>query len=99
MDQVVLSQDSVQRNSGLWSFTKYDALGRDIMSGIYTSAVARTAIEAAVNALYPVTGNSLWENRTADPLGYSNFSFPKTGTITYHTVKYYDDYTFPGATD
>ena len=77
MDQVVLSQDSVQRNSGLWSFTKYDALGRDIMSGIYTSAVARTAIEATVNAFYPVTGNSLWENRTADPLGYSNLSFPK----------------------
>ena len=50
-----------------------------------------------VNAFYPVTRNSLWENRTADPLGYSNLSFPKTGTCNYHTVQYYDDYTFPGA--
>lgn len=35
-------------------FTKYDALGRNVMTGMYTSAVARTAIETTVNAFYAV---------------------------------------------
>lgn len=37
LDQVIGSQDSVQRARNEWTFTKYDGLGRIIMNGLYVS--------------------------------------------------------------
>ena len=97
LDQLVLSQDSAQRNANQWLFTKYDALGRTVMTGIYTSASNRPAQQAALeswqDAHYPI-----WEQRdnSGGPaaMGYGNASFPDQSLTSYHTVTYYDDYAF-----
>ncbi|AFD06653.1 RHS repeat-associated core domain protein [Solitalea canadensis DSM 3403] len=99
LDQVVLTQDAVQRNKAAdeWLFTKYDALGRVVMTGLYkdggnitvlTSNVKRIELQARVDTL-----SKVWESR---PTGdYSNNSFPTSIADTY-TVNYYDNYAFTG---
>ncbi|AFD06620.1 DUF6443 domain-containing protein [Solitalea canadensis] len=101
LDQVVLTQDAVQRAKAAdeWLFTKYDALGRVIMTGLYkdggniavlTSNVKRLDLQTQVDGQDPA---NLWETRTAGD--YSNNSFPISISDTY-TVIYYDNYAFPG---
>ncbi|WP_158800307.1 DUF6443 domain-containing protein [Pedobacter sp. L105] len=92
LDQPVLTQDSVQRNNAQWMFSKYDALGRVVLNGLYSSAVARTAMEATVNAQ-----SVLWESRQATGNGYTNVAFPQSSVSLYLGIQYYDDYNFPGA--
>lgn len=94
LDQVILSQDGVQRKSGKWSFNKYDALGRLIVTGLYTDSSLRTAMQLTVSK---EDSASLWEQRLASgEVGYSNVAFPRTMT-SYYSVNYYDDYNFPGS--
>ncbi|AFD06646.1 RHS repeat-associated core domain protein [Solitalea canadensis DSM 3403] len=99
LDQVVLTQDAVQRakSADEWLFTKYDALGRVIMTGLYkdggditvlTSNVKRLDLQSQVDAQ-----TNLWETRTTGD--YSNNSFPISISDTY-TVNYYDNYAFTG---
>lgn len=101
LDQVVLTQDAVQRNKTAdeWLFTKYDALGRVVMTGLYkdggnvtvlTSNVKRLELQTQVDAQAPT---NLWETRSAGD--YSSNSFPTSFADTY-TVNYYDNYTFTG---
>lgn len=94
LDQLVLSQDSLQRGRQEWLFTKYDALGRTIITGVYTSNSSRASLEGSVRD-HPV----LWEERdnsnvNGEGTGYDHLSFPKTGIVNYHTFSYYDDYDF-----
>ncbi|GGH32964.1 hypothetical protein GCM10011418_46840 [Sphingobacterium alkalisoli] len=97
-DQPVLSQDAMQRGAGKWSYTKYDALGKVVSTGIYTntSLTSQLLAQNAVNSHPLVNGvRPLWEDRigTAD---YTNKAFPTSGTVAYVT-NYYDDYAFTGA--
>jgi|GEM_PF-2278381 len=93
-DQVILTQDSVQRAGKKWSYIKYDALDRVVSTGIYSNSangqITRGQIQALADAAV-----SLHETRngTAD---YTNISFPSSGLLPL-TVEYYDDYTFSGA--
>ncbi|MEE1944593.1 DUF6443 domain-containing protein [Pedobacter sp. KR3-3] len=88
LDQVVLTQDSVQRNSGQWSFMKYDALGRTIMTGILGSNVARDSWQYSVD-IHPV----LWENRESNGgTDYTNNAIPAAGISKWGVLSYYDDY-------
>ena len=65
-------------------FTKYDILGREIMTGTYTG----TALPAGSNALY--------ENKSTGKYKYTtNLAFPTSGLGIY-TVTYYDDYDYDG---
>ncbi len=94
LDQLVLSQDSVQRNVGQWLFTKYDVLGRMIITGVYGSANTRAALEFAVD-----NHAVLWEERdngntNGAGTGYSHLAFPNAGITNYHLFNYYDDYDF-----
>lgn len=50
LDQVVATQDGNQRLNNQWLITKYDALGRVIMTGIWNSSVAPAALKASVYA-------------------------------------------------
>jgi len=94
LDQLVLSQDSLQRGRQEWLFTKYDALGRTIITGVYGSANGRAALELAVEG-----HTVLWEERDNSNVngtgtGYSHLAFPNTGISSYHLFSYYDDYDF-----
>lgn len=52
-DRVVLTQDSVQRANNQWNYTKYDALNRAVVSGIYSpgSAITLATMQATVSNL------------------------------------------------
>jgi RHS repeat-associated protein len=89
LDQLVLSQDAVQRGNNQWSYSKYDALGRVIITGLYTNAAGRAVVQTTVDA-----STVLWEQRyNAGGSGYTNVSFP-TVPDYYHSINYYDDYDF-----
>ncbi|MFZ6011289.1 MAG: RHS repeat-associated core domain-containing protein [Bacteroidota bacterium] len=101
-DRVVMTQDGEQRKTNKWSFIKYDALNRPIMTGIYTHPTS--ADQASMSALISTT--NFYETYTglaADALthGYSNSVFPKLNDAAYPnsvfellTVTYYDNYNF-----
>ncbi|MES2457435.1 MAG: DUF6443 domain-containing protein [Bacteroidota bacterium] len=97
LNQPVMSQDSVQRMKSPqeWSIVKYDALGRTIISGIYTQAgTAGTNYQATMQT--SVNGQTKeWETRTTTGNGYTNDTYPTTWATTL-TIGYFDDYNFPG---
>ncbi|WP_236582248.1 DUF6443 domain-containing protein [Sphingobacterium spiritivorum] len=90
--QVVQIQDAVQRLSNQWLFTKYDAFGRIVMTGIHTRSSSREAEQAYI------LNNEIvfWENRAREQSTYGNVSYPRTNT-TVRSINYYDDYTFEQA--
>lgn len=93
LDQPVLSQDSVQRIQGQWVFNKYDGPGRVIATGLYSSNAARTSLETTLNG-----ETTLWEASQTTGIGYTSLAFPQT-VASYLNIQYYDDYTFPGASN
>ncbi|MBO9675762.1 MAG: RHS repeat-associated core domain-containing protein [Sphingobacteriaceae bacterium] len=104
LDQVVMSQDANQRNKSPqeWNFTKYDALGRSLMTGIYTynNTTADNNLvpdRSKKDWLQNYANNQtvLWETRDNGVVvtGYSNNAMPQ-GDFVVNTVNYYDDYDF-----
>jgi len=108
LDQVVMSQDANQRNKTPqeWTFTKYDALGRPVITGVYPhpGSTADASVSgpglASLQYLqnYSNTQGTLWETR--DPgntaTGYSNQATPQGTASAYLSVNYYDDYAIAG---
>jgi Leucine-rich repeat (LRR) protein len=92
-DRLVLSQDGNLRASNQWLFTKYDALNRPVMTGIYThTAYADTA---AMNKLISTTSFAETFSATGNH-GYTNNVFPTTN-LDIRTVTYYDNYNYRAA--
>ncbi|HEV7781654.1 MAG TPA: DUF6443 domain-containing protein, partial [Chitinophagaceae bacterium] len=98
-NQPMLVQDGELRKKTQWMFNKYDALGRQVMSGIYThgAMVNQAGMQSAVTAF---TGND-FESRNA--MNYSTQhgytvtqSFPSltAGNSEILTVNYFDDYDY-----
>ena len=92
LNQPILTQDPNQLSKGIWMVTKYDALGRVVMTGEYSSASTRTALQGLANGL-----TNLWETFTnaATNYGYSHVSYPDISTGAGNkilTVSYYDSY-------
>lgn len=90
LDQLVLSRDAVQRNANQWVFTKYDGLGRMVMTGLYSDTTSRGGLQTIVN-----NQTNLWESRVNTGVGYDNLSFPQN-IAHYYSINYYDNYDFPG---
>jgi len=92
LNQPVLSQDAVQRVSNQWTVTKYDALGRVIITGLWTdvSAFPQSTLQTNIYA------NAQWDARdnTNVTTGYNVSSYPALNSVL--TVDYYDDYLFNG---
>ncbi len=86
-DQLVASQDKLRKDAGEWLYTKYDAQGRVIITGIYTSASTRAALQTTVDGI-----GFYWEARGSNDV-YSNNAFP-TSNNTRLSVNFHDDYTF-----
>jgi len=95
-DRVALTQDGTLRYNpdgsarNQWIFTKYDALNRPVLTGLYSDARTRDLIQADVNTY---TGTNLYEVPGAGALGFTIRSFPKLNIDDYFTVTYYDYYT------
>ncbi|SHM16861.1 DUF6443 domain-containing protein [Mucilaginibacter sp. OK098] len=91
-DQLVMTQDPILRSSSKWLFTKYDQLGRPVITGICTSTNTRILQQTAVNgqAVYGETQDN------SAGTGYTNTNYPTTGISQYLIVSYYDNYTWPG---
>lgn len=105
LDRPILTQDKNLKDDGKWLFTKYDAFGRAIYSGLYTSSVTRDQLQTAVDNYISGNTNNLSniESRTPSTssvgginINYTNNAYPTTG-LEVLTVNYYDDYTFTDA--
>ncbi|MDN3580325.1 DUF6443 domain-containing protein, partial [Mucilaginibacter flavus] len=93
LDQVVATQDSVQRMkaSQEWTITKYDAFGRAVISGIWQNGSSGTDNHVSVQALADAA-TAYWEvPATTGSTGYSGNAWPATYTTTL-SVTYYDNY-------
>ena len=98
LDQVVMTQDAVQRSKANqdWNIIKYDALGRTVVTGIFT----HTGSLAGADHLSTMQNNvnaqvNQWETRTTTGNGYTATTYPTTWTTTL-LINYYDDYNFVG---
>ncbi|MEJ7645920.1 MAG: fibronectin type III domain-containing protein [Chryseolinea sp.] len=100
LDRLVLVQDSVQRAKSTreWIFTKYDALGRPVLTGKYLNNGFYPSVRDVVNNYYnglPTTEPwyESYVGSTGAILGYTNKSFPLTTVEADHlTAIYYDKY-------
>ncbi|MBC8110622.1 MAG: hypothetical protein H7Y04_06135, partial [Verrucomicrobia bacterium] len=94
-DRLVLSQDARQRLLKQWTFTKYDALSRVVVTGLHNPGVVitRESMQASVNN----QATALFETRSsvnyATNFGYTRQVFPTTN-LEILSVSYYDDYNF-----
>jgi RHS repeat-associated protein len=103
-DRLILTQDGNLRATNRWLYIKYDIKDRPVITGMYqnNTHTTRDAIQTQVlDPLYPsaqpdtYTGPPYYEERGTVQHGYTNQSFPTTGTEVY-AVNYYDHYDFDG---
>ena len=98
-DRLVLTQPGHLKAASQWIYTKYDALNRPIVTGLYTnSASTQEAMQAIVNS----AGLARYENFSAgatQPQYTLNLSFPSVGTTTVLTATYYDNYDWTNAVE
>ena len=92
--RLILSQDGNQRKINKWTFTKYDARNRPILTGEMTDPRSRGDLASDVaNELVP-TGN-YYETRGSGVHGYTNDVWPRiSNENNYYVITYYDDYDF-----
>ena len=100
-DRLVLTQDGNQRllTNKEWTFIKYDALNRPVLTGRYVTNIDRPTAQSNVDTYYAMplaVGRSWFESYIgtgAARLGYDNKSFPTAPVeATYLTATYYDKY-------
>lgn len=90
LDQAVLTQNERQRSENKWTFSKYDAFGRVVLSGELINAASQSTLQTNFNG-----HTTPYEDRTGSQFGYSNASFPfTTAEAEVCAVNYYDDYSW-----
>jgi RHS repeat-associated protein len=105
LDQPVLTQDAnLKANHDKWLFTKYDALGRVVYTGLYnqnsfalppnSTNEGRKQLQATLDGAITMFESSLSSSITIDntQIFYSNLSFPKVDIMELYTINYYDSY-------
>ncbi|UOB18368.1 DUF6443 domain-containing protein [Abyssalbus ytuae] len=99
LDQPVLTQDANLRKNHQWLFTKYDAFGRVVYTGIYTHTgeATQSEMQTAFNNHYAGNTPPKQFEEKLDSEGsyhyYSNVTFP-IANLEVLTVNYYDNHTF-----
>ncbi|MBI1768246.1 MAG: hypothetical protein HYR67_07720 [Bacteroidetes bacterium] len=101
-DRLVLTQDGNQRTPKYWSFTKYDAFNRPVLTGIYTcdSTLVQGKMQRRIDLFYanlPSNGGAWYESyigaATGNVHGYDNKSYPiVTDPYACLSSTYYDNY-------
>ncbi|MBN2663978.1 MAG: RHS repeat protein, partial [Bacteroidales bacterium] len=86
-DLPVLTQDGNQRLNGEWSFVKYDAFKRPILSGIFYSTSTFNVLQAELDA-----HSILWETIDSQSNDYTNNALPDINDCYIQTFTYYDNY-------
>ncbi len=102
LDQPILIQDGNLRVNNQWLFSKFDAQGRVVYTGIYTSAKSRQMMQEEVDDFYTAAeGIAIYETYSSIPttigevtISYTNHAFPTTNILETLSVNYYDDYDF-----
>jgi RHS repeat-associated protein len=89
-DRLVMTQDGELRKTHKWNFTKYDALNRPIITGIYTHT--GWATQSTMAGLISTT-NFLETYDGSGVHGYTTGVFP-ISNLEVLTVTYYDNYDF-----
>ncbi|MGF7073841.1 DUF6443 domain-containing protein [Mucilaginibacter sp. 3215] len=94
LNRPVLVQDAQMATSYKWYYTKYDAKGHPVSSGIYTDPSHYSALAMQTAVTTNATYNTYWfetRNSTAATGYYTNNSFP-SANITPLTYVYFDNY-------
>jgi len=104
LDRPVLAQDAAQRRRREWAWTKYDALGRVVLSGLVIRGDTAGQVTLQAQAAADTAAARQYEQRTADGAAYPYFvttdqAFPRLGQGgfgpgTVLAVTHYDDYNF-----
>ncbi|SDQ01467.1 RHS repeat-associated core domain-containing protein [Mucilaginibacter sp. OK268] len=98
LDQLIFTQDANQRSQTpqVWSFIKYDAMGRVVMTGTEGGHTeTRPALQSYVTTTLKNTSSGFteWETPNASGThGYTNTAFPTGAGVVTLMVNYYDDY-------
>ncbi len=92
LDQPVLTQDGQQRLNNQWTVTKYDALGRVIITGLFNagSAIPLATLQQNIYGAAQYDARDYSGNASAYPTGYIISSYPAINTQL--SINYYDDY-------
>ncbi len=101
LDQPVMTQDAKQRAKKEWLFTKYDAFGRVVYTGLHINpnVVTRVTMQNTANSdtyTQYVTKKNTGQTIAGTQVYYSNDAIP-TGISKIYTINYYDDYDFDTA--
>ncbi|MGI4734910.1 MAG: DUF6443 domain-containing protein [Janthinobacterium lividum] len=103
LDRPVLSQDAQQRTRREWSWMKYDALGRTVLTGLVTRADTMGQVRLQALATADTATSHQYEQRTANAANAQHYTtdqaFPQLGQQGFGaglvlTASYYDDYDF-----
>ncbi|GAA3608228.1 DUF6443 domain-containing protein [Flavivirga amylovorans] len=96
LDRPIFTQDGNLKAQGKWLFTKYDAFGRVVYTGIYSSPKNRKQLQKDANessAVHETKQQS--SNMTLSGIYYSNNSITTDASnVEVLTVNYYDNYDF-----
>ncbi len=92
-DREVMFADDADKAKGFWQFRKFDALSRNVQTGIL-NGIGSTSRETLQTAFDGIDGQT-YETTGTGLFGYTNVSFP-VGYVPTEAdvmeVKYYDDY-------
>jgi RHS repeat-associated protein len=89
LDRIVLRQDAVQRQSNRWSFTKYDVLGRPLMTGEYTDATSYGTLRTSISA------QNSYESKDGSQEYTLTTALPSVVSADVYTKTFYDNYALP----
>ncbi|VXC03113.1 RHS repeat-associated core domain protein-containing protein [Flavobacterium sp. 9AF] len=102
LDRPILTQDANLKAQNKWLFTKYDAFGRVVYTGIWSNPTPNQSRAVVQNSVNNQTNPIWFENKLANPITfagaimyYSNNAFPNFSSIDeieVLTVQYYDNY-------
>ncbi|MEL6590414.1 MAG: DUF6443 domain-containing protein [Bacteroidota bacterium] len=92
LDRMIMSQDGQLRGSKKWRFTKFDALGRPVQTGLYFGGV--TQLGSMQNQAS--NHSHVFETANNSAFGYSNLAFPvlPNANPDLFSISFYDDYDF-----
>jgi RHS repeat-associated protein len=93
-NQLVGTQDQQQGTTGAWTITKYDGLGRSVLTAQASLNMNLATLQATLDGL--PTSALAFESRSTTGSGYTlNQAYPTLAEPDLRTITFYDDYNYP----